>query len=449
MIKRLFLLIILLIGLGGLAAYFLVPWNDVLQRQITAFLNTHGLQNVTFTIDKVGIHQATLNDVVVGANQAFKLQSVTVQYDPREVLNGQLRGLTLTGLDVDVRQTDEGWSIGGLEEFSKGTNPAKSKPVFADLIDVLPFSSVSITDSYLRVTGKSFQTVLPFNLTIEKSPEQSLSITINASNLNAGKSAVSLGIIKADLKPNDHRVWSGPWTVESITAGDLIPVLSGGGTISIGDEDITATGALADATKGYTASFHAGYNLADNNKSQLTVDQVIIPFQSGVITAGKVVVPFSGDEAIAVNTKIQKVSIDALLQKLTGERVSATGTVSGSVPIIVKRDGSFTLGKGSLQADGEGQIQMPGDVIPGDNQQVALVRQILEDLHYRVLTAAVETNGAQGMTVHLSLEGNNPNVYDGRPVKLNVNLTGDLLDFIRQNAMLITNPEKLLEQGTK
>jgi hypothetical protein len=219
--------------------------------------------------------------------------------------------------------------------------------------------------------------------------------------------------------------------------------------MSIDERGITGTGALTDATKGYTASFHAGYNLVDSAKSQLTVDQVIIPFQSGVISAAKIAVPLNGDKPITVNTKVQKVSIDALLQKLTGERVSATGTVSGSVPIIVKRDGSFMVGKGSLQADGEGQIQMPGDVIPGDNQQVALVRQILEDLHYKVLTAAVETNGDKGITVHLSLEGNNPDVYGGRPVKLNVNLTGDLLDFIRQNAMLITNPEKLLEQGTK
>ena len=46
----------------------------------------------------------------------------------------------------------------------------------------------------------------------------------------------------------------------------------------------------------------------------------------------------------------------------------------------------------------------------------------------------------------MTLQGNNPKVYKGKPVKLNVHLTGDILDVVRQS-MLTSNPTKLLQQG--
>jgi len=138
-----------------------------------------------------------------------------------------------------------------------------------------------------------------------------------------------------------------------------------------------------------------------------------------------------------------------LMQTLTGSRVSATGTMSGNIPVIIRPDGSYTLGKGQLKADSNGSMSMPSEIIPGDTEQMDLVREILGNLHYSVLSASVYTSGKQGVVVRLALEGNNPDVYGGRAVKLNVNLTGDILDFIQQNAMLLTKPEQLLKQGTQ
>lgn len=448
--KRLILFVVLIIAVGTLAAYYLVPWNTVLEQRITAFLNQRGLQNISFEVNKVGIHQATFNNIRIGKENPLILQSVTVLYDPKELADGQLRDLTLAGLDIQVKQTDEGWKIAGLEDIRPKNSPDRPAMTPSDLIEILPFSTIDIKDSHLRIEGKSFQTSLPINLRLTKNPETTLEMTVNASNLAAAQRDVSLGIMTIKARPDAEKNWSGNWTLESLDMGQAlpIPVMAGAGTITYIGDIIHFDGALQDAANKHKASFTTLMDTKASDKNTLTIASVSFPFKGGVIASKNIVVPFNRRKNITINLNVNKVSLDALMQTLTGERVTATGTVSGSVPVILRPDGSYTLGKGTLKADDKGLIHMPGEIIPGDNEQVGLVRQILENLHYSLFSAAVETSGGKGMVVRLSLEGNNPNVYNGRAVKLNINLTGDILDFIQQNAMLITNPERLLKQGT-
>lgn len=172
-----------------------------------------------------------------------------------------------------------------------------------------------------------------------------------------------------------------------------------------------------------------------------------MPWKEGRLAAENVAVQLKGDKPVKLALEVSNVSIAELMGALTGDRVSATGAISGTLPVLVKRIGEIQLLQGELKAGGPGSITMPPDVIPGDNEQVALVRQILENLQYTSLsiTTSVGEDGETG--VLMTLEGNNPKVYDGRPVKLNVNLTGDVLEFIQQNILLLTSPETLLKPG--
>ncbi len=135
------------------------------------------------------------------------------------------------------------------------------------------------------------------------------------------------------------------------------------------------------------------------------------------------------------------------MQSLTGGRVTATGKVTGDLPLMIGRDGNIKVLPGTLKSEGPGMISMSADTIPGDNEQVGIVRQILQDLQYSGLSVALKNDESGRTTILLSFEGNNPSVYEGRPVKLNVNLTGDVLEFIQQNILLLGNPEQFLEQG--
>jgi len=139
--------------------------------------------------------------------------------------------------------------------------------------------------------------------------------------------------------------------------------------------------------------------------------------------------------------------VNDLLRQLTGEKASGTGEISGTLPVTIGADGSIVIANGALQAEKPGMIVLPPDVIPGDNENVALARDVMKNLHYNVLSVRVDNDKNDRISVLMNVEGNNPDVYGGKAVKLNVHLTGDVLDFIRQNVLALTNPEKLLEQG--
>jgi hypothetical protein len=153
------------------------------------------------------------------------------------------------------------------------------------------------------------------------------------------------------------------------------------------------------------------------------------------------------DEAkpIRLNLEIRDVSVDALLQMATSNKATGTGTVSGTIPVSIAPDGAIRFLQGSLRAKEAGTIIMTPDAIPGDNQQITLVRDILKNLHYKVLSVGVNSSTNNKQAILLHVEGNNPDVYEGRPVKLNVQLNGDVLNLIQQSVMPFTNPKQLLK----
>lgn len=446
--KKWLLAFLVLLLAGGVIAYFAVPWKNILQERITAFLYTRGIQNVSFTLDDVGLHEATITNIKIGAENPLLLSSIDVQYSPKELLDGNFRDIALTGLDININQTEEGWKIAGLEGLQKSSSQPGKTQTLTDIVNLLPFSKITVTDSHLRINGNSIKAALPFNLTLTKTPAVTLDMTVNASSLTAANSDISLGVITIKAAPDGAGKWAGTWNLASANFGEMLPnpLMMGSGTLEYDGALAAINGAMNSPDKTQDVTFKTNFDIKDSTKNTLTVLSASMPFKEGKVSAKNVVVPFDRKKNITINLSVQKVSLDALLQTLTGKRVSATGTVSGSLPVILRPGGSYTLGKGTLKADSQGLIQMPGDAIPGDNEQVQLVRQILENLHYSVFSAGVDTTGDKKMVVRLSLEGNNPDVYNGRLVKLNVNLTGDILDFIQQNAMLFTNPEQLLRQ---
>jgi hypothetical protein len=136
-----------------------------------------------------------------------------------------------------------------------------------------------------------------------------------------------------------------------------------------------------------------------------------------------------------------------LLQYLTGQDAVATGTVSGTLPISLSEKGALSVQDVALQSNEPGTIKMPPESIPGDNPQVAFVREVLGDFYYSNLLAKIENTQDKKLSVILIVEGKNPNVQGGRPVKINVHLKGDLLAFIEQNLLWLYDPIKLMERG--
>ena len=267
---------------------------------------------------------------------------------------------------------------------------------------------------------------------------------------SAGELEVETKDVSLQLLLSKDNKWEGQWHIKDLaiksSAAGEVPALQGSGTLVADGNHAVLDGKLGSADGSYNTIFRLNYALNKAATSQATVALITLPWNGGRLSVRNMQLPMGAHEAVNATLEVENVSIAELMQSFTGKRATGTGVVSGKLPITLGADGALTLHEGVLQAVEPGTIALAPDAIPGDNEQVALVRQVLEDLHYSVLSIAVDSGVDKKLSVLMTLQGNNPKVYKGKQVKLNVHLTGDILDAVRQS-MLTSNPTKLLQQG--
>lgn len=275
-------------------------------------------------------------------------------------------------------------------------------------------------------------------------------IQTGAIAIKQGKMDITLGSVSLDLEPNKDGVWQGSWKIIPITVSNApieLPPLNAEGTVQLKPDAISGGGKIRDKSGQYASDFALNYRLKNNKGGTLTIASLQMPWNDGIVRTRGVSVPIPINKPVTFKVELQKVAVNNLLQEATGGRAGGTGEVMGSVPVTIYPDGSFTIQAGMLNAKEAGTIVMSPDAIPGDNAQVALVRDVMQNFHYTTLALKLDSDKDKKLSMLLSLTGNNPDVYNGREVKLNVRLTGDLLDLLQQSVMTLNDPKRLIEQG--
>lgn len=450
--KRYFAPLTLLLILA-IAAVFL-PYRAWLENRLGDILEAKGFENVALTISSVGLNSASLENVSIGGENKLNVKNIVLAYSPRDLWNGYLRDLTIAGVAIDIKQEDDRWVVSGLEGLNSApesnVSGALAVPVTSEQLDRIPFERIKLEDSLVNIIFGNGKLSLPLDLSWQKSPQSQFSyegkdLAFKFGALDVTSEAL---ILDASIHENNSE-WMGSWELQTIKVQGTsihIPVMRGSGTLSLGQAQTDIKGKLRSEDKLWQVDFAVNYNFSASEKSNLTILQAGMPWKEGRIDLRNVKIPLLGKAPIKMTLQIEKVSVQELMESLTGDRIAATGKVSGSLPLIIARDGKITVLPGNLKSVGPGTISMPPDVIPGNNEQVALVRQILEDLNYTGLSISLKNDETGRLGIMMSFEGNNPDVYNGRPVKLNVNLTGDVIEFIQQNMLLLTNPEQFIEQ---
>ncbi len=449
----LFLLLAVTIGL----AVAIMPWQKVLEGQLKSMLSARGFQNVNLNIAGLGWKGIILENITFGGDTPLTLRNVTIDYTLPEIRQKMVGGLTVSGLDLQAQKVDGKWVVAGLEGLMKPQSTEKAAvtlPVTRLELAFIPFNRLSVEDSHIAVISDTWQIALPLKVYAKKIPTPKLTYEATQDiQLKFGSIEAVANGAKAELALTEsEKRWSGTWAIDKVEVAGLpekIPALKGAGTISLDAEArMRIQGQFISADKKYNLEFRYEDDFNHPEKSKLTIVKASLPWKGGAIGLQNAQMLLKNTkQPISFNLQVKAVSIDELLQTLTGKRVSATGLVSGSVPVVIARNGELTIKKGTLKAHGPGVISMPPDAIPGDNQQIELVRNILGDLQYSQFSISTEGDTKNNFAVLLALEGHNPDVYNGRAVKLNVRLTGDVLDFVQQNLMLLNNPEKLLKAG--
>lgn len=118
--------------------------------------------------------------------------------------------------------------------------------------------------------------------------------------------------------------------------------------------------------------------------------------------------------------------LERLLAVLDIGGLAGSGVLDASLPLV--REGSgLEVRDGSLSARGAGRIRYRPD-IPASN----IGLQALQNFHYNSLEGRVNyASGSGDYTISLELEGNNPDLYGGHPVHLNLTIDGSMPALFR------------------
>jgi hypothetical protein len=285
-----------------------------------------------------------------------------------------------------------------------------------------------------------------------KLPELSISYNLrelwhgNFREIHAADINLKAGQVDIILKDVDTSLVTNTWEIKTINVAGApvaLPPLSGKGKVEFTDNKLLLSGDIASADKKTSGRFIFNYSVGDEKSANVKISSVSMPWSGGVVSAQNISIPVYSKNPISLNLKIKKVPLNTLLAAATANRATATGVVSGTLPVVINRDGSFTVKKGDLKAEDKGKIMLSPDVIPSDTPQVALLRDVLKDFHYVIFSMGIESANDKQLSMLLSLEGNNPDVYNGRVVKLNVHLSGDVIDLVTRSINIINNPDYL------
>ncbi len=434
------------------SAIMVLPWQGVVQHKLIRMLEEKGFASPVLTIDHIGLHGLVLKDVTVGS-PPLTLTTLTVSYNLRALANGRIEDIEISGLNLAAMQTDTGWQIEGMDHGLSAGSSSKSTAIPVTLAELrrLPFRSVIIHDAIVNLYGKGWKAQLPLAGKLQQGSDATVHLESKGAATAFGANSLAGDTMRLDLTLDDARQqWHGEWAIDHVVVTSealTIPPVNAKGELSLTGNTVKLSGAVASHDASYSTNFALMIVTDHTTASLMNVIDARIPLSGGNITVHNVRVPLQGSAPIAVTLEVNKIAIDSMMQTLTGSRATATGKVSGKIPLRISRDGKVVFGKSALTADEPGVIALAPDAIPGDNQQVALVREILKNLHYTLLAVNLDTSPEGNLDAMLAVEGRNPDVENGRAIKLQVHLSGDLLNLIAQNLKLITDPKQFIKQG--
>ncbi|WP_159265559.1 YdbH domain-containing protein [Marinobacter salarius] len=135
------------------------------------------------------------------------------------------------------------------------------------------------------------------------------------------------------------------------------------------------------------------------------------------------------DMPLRISLELSGIELAKLMQLYPAEGLAGSGLLQGAIPVRVGPEG-VSIDAGQVQAVAPGgTLKLPADRLKGmaqGNQAMALVVQAMENFHYSVLNSTIDYAQDGTLMLGLRLEGSSPEVRDGHPIVLNINLEEDI-----------------------
>ena len=189
-----------------------------------------------------------------------------------------------------------------------------------------------------------------------------------------------------------------------------------------------------------------GTPLADLNvdlalaAQSLNVHALHVQLLGGSVSSEPLSLPWPPAEQ-ALPLEIRQIDLGQLLALPKVHGLSGSGQLDGVLPLVY-RDGSVEIRDGQLNGLGAGTIKYaPAELIP-DNPGL----QALRNFHYRQLGIHVWYAADGAYRTQATLEGNNPDFYNGYPIRFGLNINGKLPGLFRSAVFSGDFNRHILEQ---
>ena len=138
---------------------------------------------------------------------------------------------------------------------------------------------------------------------------------------------------------------------------------------------------------------------------------------------------YSMANKFALPVVFEEISLGELMRQYPSNKVSIDGNVSGTIPVHWDSN-QFTVDRGYLNALAPGgHLQVDSSAlvsVAGNNPSLQTLAGVLSNFYYQQLSTVIDYDKNGKLTLAVKLKGSNPEVENGRPVELNVNLEEDL-----------------------
>ena len=168
-----------------------------------------------------------------------------------------------------------------------------------------------------------------------------------------------------------------------------------------------------------------------NEDGHIVVDHLVFDLAGGSIAAEPFIIHRDGsDQSVVLDA--EAIDLAELFAAIDLPALSATGRLNGRIPVRLGAD-MIRIDNGSLESTAPGVIRYVPEEPPATAEAgVALLLQALRDFRYESLSMTLNGETGGETEIGLRISGANPELYDGYPIALNVNVSGELYDLLRQ-----------------
>jgi len=163
-------------------------------------------------------------------------------------------------------------------------------------------------------------------------------------------------------------------------------------------------------------------------QGQLFIDENQLNFLNGTVSVRPDVFAL-GSNKLTFYLDLSQLDIARLLAQYPATEIQGSGLVSGVLPIQWSPDGFFVEEGVVASHPPGGQIQYRSERVrqmAESNMFLDIVMQALDDFHYSELSGTVGYSEDGKLSLGLLLEGQNPALEQGRPIRLEVAVEEDL-----------------------